>query len=267
MLAQKLGADAKPTGNVNLRVIKPAPRRAQIITMEQINRLGLPQRGLPEEVNKFRRENKWNLWRGIKSILKAKLLGSGVMIGALYATRLRPLVSDRLKQELGEEWGRPDGPWQWLTFPQWLAVKGFACERTEFGLTSLRVVTTVGVNFIVDAFQNIVELEILKFHGVGTGGTAEAVGDTALVTELTTQYNPDNTRATGSLTEGASANIYRTVGTNTFDASAALTEHGIFSQSATGGGTLLDRSLYSVQNVVSGDSQQATYDLTVSSGG
>jgi hypothetical protein len=128
-------------------------------------------------------------------------------------------------------------------------------------------VTTAGVGFIVDAFQNILELEIMKYHGIGTGGTAEAVGDTALVTELSTGYNPDNTRATGSLTEGAGANVFRTVGTNTVDSSPAITEHGIFSQAATGGGTLLDRSLFSAVNLVSGDSLQSTYDLTFTSGG
>jgi hypothetical protein len=46
-----------------------------------------------------------------------------------------------------------------------------------------------------------------------------------------------------------------------------VTEHGIFSQAATGGGTLWDRSVFSAINVVSGDSIQFTYTCTVSSGG
>jgi hypothetical protein len=135
------------------------------------------------------------------------------------------------------------------------------------GLGSLRVVTDTGVGFIVDAFQNLVELENMKYHGVGTGGAAEAVGNTALTTELTTQYNPDNTRATGTTIEGATANIYRTVATNNFDATVAITEHGIFSQAAVGGGVLLDRSLFSAINLVSGDGLQTQYDLTFTSGG
>ena len=49
----------------------------------------------------------------------------------------------------------------------------------------------------------------------------------------------------------------------TFDATAAIVEHGIFSQAATGGGTLLDRSVFSAINVASGDSIQFTYDLTL----
>lgn len=137
----------------------------------------------------------------------------------------------------------------------------------SLGIVSRRVVTTAGVGFIVDAWQNILELELMKFHGIGTGGTAEATGDTALVTELTTQYNPDNTRATGSLTEGAGANVFRSVGTNTVDAAAAITEHGLFSQAAVAGGVLWDRSLFSVVNLANGDSLQSTYDATLTAGG
>lgn len=137
----------------------------------------------------------------------------------------------------------------------------------DYGWVGWKVITTAGVNFLVDAWQNSVELEVLKYHGIGTGSTAEAIGDTALVTELTTEYNPDSTRATGSLTEGASANIFRTVGTNTLDGTpgAALREHGIFS--AASAGTLWDRTVYSAITLSSGDSLQSTYDATVSSGG
>jgi len=134
----------------------------------------------------------------------------------------------------------------------------------DLGLLSPRKVTTAGVNFLVDALQGITEPEILKFHALGTGATAESNADTALVTELTTAYTPDSTRATGSLTEGAGANVFRTVGTNTMSGTAAaVTEHGIMSQAATGGGTLLDRSVFSVVNLADGDSLQTTYDFTI----
>ena len=134
------------------------------------------------------------------------------------------------------------------------------------GVVSRKVVTTAGVGYLVDALQNLVEPENLKYHALGTGNAAEAVGDTALQTELTTQYNPDNTRATGTTTESA-ANVYRTVGTNTVDASAAVVEHGILTQAAVGGGVLLDRSVFSVVNLASSDSLTSTYDLTLSAGG
>lgn len=136
----------------------------------------------------------------------------------------------------------------------------------NLGLASLRVVTDAGVAYIVDAFQNLVELENMKYHGIGTGGTAEAASQTALVSESTTALSPDNTRATGTTTEAA-ANIYQTVGTNLADGAIAVTEHGIFSQAATGGGTMLDRSLFTVVNLASGDSLQTDYRLTFTSGG
>lgn len=137
----------------------------------------------------------------------------------------------------------------------------------DYGVVSHRVVTTAGVNYIVDAFQGTVEPENMKYHGFGTGTTAEASGDTGLVTELTTQYASDSTRPTGTTTEGASANIYRTVATLTPDSGGtlAITEHGVFS--ATSSTTLLDRSVFSAVNVVAGsDSLQATYELTFTAG-
>jgi hypothetical protein len=142
-------------------------------------------------------------------------------------------------------------------------------EVLDYGLSSLRVVTTAGVNYIVQVFiaTGGYSLNNFKYHGIGTGTTAEATGDTALVTELTTQYNPDSTRATGTTVAGSSSNIFHTVATNTVDATAAITEHGILSQAATGGGTLLDRSVFSVINLSGGDGLTSTYDLTLAAGG
>lgn len=140
--------------------------------------------------------------------------------------------------------------------------------REDHGVVGRKVVTTAGVNFIVDAFQNITELENFKYHALGTGSTAEAAGDTALVTELTTQYT-GNVRATGTTVEGASANIFESVATNTLDETpgAALREHGVMSQAATGGGSLLDRTVFAAINLTSGDGLTSTYDLTLAAGG
>lgn len=139
-------------------------------------------------------------------------------------------------------------------------------KRHDLGVLGYRVVTNNGVGYIVDAWQNTVELENMKYHGVGTGTTAEAAADSALVTESTTVLNPDSTRATGTTTESAQ-NAFQSVGTVTFDGAAAITEHGLFSQAATGGGVLFDRSVFSAINVVSGDSIQFTYTVTFTAGG
>jgi hypothetical protein len=135
----------------------------------------------------------------------------------------------------------------------------------DYGIVSRKVVTDVGVGFIVDAFQNLVELENMKYHGLGTGSTAENASDTALVTELTTEYT-GNVRATGTTSE-SSAPVYQTVATNTLDGTpgAALREHGIFSASTVG--VLLDRSVFAAITLSSGDSLQSTYSLTLSAGG
>lgn len=150
-----------------------------------------------------------------------------------------------------------------------LKIDGKTGKRTDYGILGWRVVTDAGVAFIVDDWDNNgQDITTLNFHGCGTGTTAEAAADTALVTESTTALNPNNTRATGTRSQPA-ANQYRSVGTLTFDADAAVTEHGLFSQSATGGGTLWDRTVFAAINVVgaNGDSIQFTYTVTLSSGG
>jgi hypothetical protein len=241
------GGNTAPSGDLGLRVIRAADAReirdrfdrltavssypARELSLAEIAHYGLPRKGLDDRINAWRTRNFGNLVRGARRVLTARALRLSNLYGSLYLTHIRA-----------------DG------------------DVVELGLASMRVVTTVGVNFLVDAMQGIVEPEILKYHGIGTGNTAESSADTALVTESTTALNPDSTRATGSLTEGAAANIFRTVGTNLVDASVACVEHGIFSQAATGGGTLLDRSVFSTVNLASGDSLASTYDLTIAAG-
>ena len=142
-----------------------------------------------------------------------------------------------------------------------------AGEWIDYGVLSYRVVTDTGVGFLVDAWDNSTTLiKDANYHGCGTGTNAENQTDSALQTESTTALNPDSTRATGTRSQPA-ANQYRSVGTLTFDGSAAVTEHGILTQAATGGGVLWDRSVFSAINVASGDSIQFTYTCTLTAGG
>ena len=128
----------------------------------------------------------------------------------------------------------------------------------DFGLVSTKVVTTAGVNYLVAGLQSAsTDVSLFKFHASGTGSTAEAIGQTALVTEVAT-------RTSGSQTTGGASNIYRTVGTIAYSGTFAIVEHGVFSAASVG--TLLDRSLFAAINVLSGDSIQFTYDLTVPAG-
>jgi hypothetical protein len=233
---------AHPTGDLSLDVIRGAAAvpdaLGQIswsewpdtLKLSNIVATGMPQRGLDDEVNTWRLRNQRNLWRGLRRILAAKALGVPTIYGALFLDVIRA-----------------DG------------------HHVPLGLASLRVVTTTGAGYIVDAWQNITELENMKYHGIGTTATAENVADSALAAESTTALNPDSTRATGTTAE-ASATVFRSVGTLTADASIAAVEHGLLSQAATGGGVLFDRSTFTVVNLASGDSLQATYDATIAAG-
>lgn len=224
------GGSAAPSGGLAL-VVQPREWPAAV-TLRAIIKHGLPRRGLAKGVATWRLRNLPNLMRGLYRVALAKALRIPTHFGALYLDVLHA-----------------DG------------------SRTAYGLASMRVVTDTGVGYIVDAFQNTVELENMKFHGFGTGTTAEAAGDTALVTELTTEY-VSNIRPTGTTVEGATGNIYRTVATLSPDSGGtiAVTEHGVFSANAAG--VLIDRSKFAAVNVTaSSDSLQATYELTFTSGG
>lgn len=132
-------------------------------------------------------------------------------------------------------------------------------SREELGVISRRVVTTAGVNYLASAFNGGTTPTNMKYHGYGTGTNAEAIGDTALQTEVETR---DGTGAQSN----PSANLYRTVGIPAAaTAPRVITEHGIFSASTTG--TLWDRSVFSAINLAIGDSIQFTYTLTLTAGG
>lgn len=113
------------------------------------------------------------------------------------------------------------------------------------------------------AIRDLLIASNYKYHGLGSGATAADEADTGCETEFTTQYNPDNTRATGSQTNNG-ADIYRSVGTNTVDASATARNFCLMSQAATGGGTMLTKIVFAGDiSLSSGDGVQTTYDLTI----
>ena len=149
-----------------------------------------------------------------------------------------------------------------------IIVKKADGTEIDYGVVSYRVVTSAGVAYLVDDFDSATgsaDVTNFKYHGIGTTNTAEASGDTALAAESTTNLNPDSTRATGTGSQ-PSANIYQSVGTLTADGSIAVVEHGLFSTSGTGTGTLWDRSVFSTINLSSGDSVQTTYAVTFTAG-
>ena len=103
-------------------------------------------------------------------------------------------------------------------------------------------------------------ISAMNYHDSGTGTIAATSTDSG----LGTQAGPA-TRATGTQSNPAT-NQYRTVGTISYTSPLAITEWGLFNQAAQGG-TMWDRRVFGVVNVVSGDSLQVTYTLTLSGGG
>lgn len=138
-------------------------------------------------------------------------------------------------------------------------------KKVDLGVISRRVVTNAGVQFMAQDFQlgtGTADIHTFNYHDSGTGTNAEAVGDT----DLQTAAGP-TTRATGTQSNPSNGQ-YRTVGTITYTSSLAITEHGVFNQSARGAGTTLwDRSVFSAINVSNGDSIQFQYTLTINAGG
>ena len=103
-----------------------------------------------------------------------------------------------------------------------------------------RVITTAGVNYLAACFTNTNEAENFNWHEFGTGTTAEAVGQTALITPSGVA------RVSGTQSTPGSTNVYQSQATTSFTSALAITEHGIFS--AVTGGTLLDRTLFSAEH-------------------
>lgn len=222
-------------GRLEILVKKPVVRKPSLLEVlhhDLVKHLAI------DEVRRWKVSNFVHLWRGLKKIYLAKKLGLPHLYGSLHLTKI---FSD----------GR----------------------ILDYGLASMRVVTSAGAQFVVDAFQNLssAELENMRYHAIGRGTAAEAAGNTALGNEWTTAYYDGASRATGTLTEGSTANVYRTVGTNTYvtgaTAASVIAEHGIFHiASLTAGGILLDRSVFSTISLDGADALQSTFDLTIASG-
>lgn len=126
----------------------------------------------------------------------------------------------------------------------------------NIGVVSYKKVT---VAFRDDIVDNLVAEQSAfgdyKFHESGLSNTAEANTHTAL------QTTNGITRATGTQLEGATADIYKSVGTQTADATETWEEHGIFNIATSG--TMMDRNLISPNvSVVSGDQVEFTYEIT-----
>ena len=183
----------------------------------------------------------------------------------------------------------PKAPWRWYlsNWTRWGAIKGLIAVKLiapfarlfgvatitgkleavliradgsmiRYGVLGYRQVTTAFVNFVVD--QLITETSIFgdfKYHDSGEGSTGENITDVDIET------TDGESRVAGTQVED-DADDYQSVGTITYSTTKAITEHGLFS--IVTAGTLMDRTVFSVINVVDTDSIQFTYTINIPAG-
>lgn len=93
------------------------------------------------------------------------------------------------------------------------------------------------------------------YIAIGTGTTAEAITQTALVTEVETRVSGTTTRVTTTTTN----DTWQNVATLAITGTRALTESGCFDALTTG--NMLCRGVYTVINLVSGDTMTPTWKV------
>jgi len=118
------------------------------------------------------------------------------------------------------------------------------------------IIVNVGFDFIADAIgKSASRPSVMGFIALGTGTTAAAASQSALVSEL----------------DRNAANYAHTTGTKAFsftadfpagDGTGAITEAGVFN--AASGGIMLDRVVFPVVNKGADDSLTAVFTFTMS---
>jgi hypothetical protein len=118
------------------------------------------------------------------------------------------------------------------------------------------IIVNVGFDFIADAIgKSASRPSVMGFIALGTGTTAAAASQSALVSEL------DRNAATYAHTGGTKAFSF-TADFPAGDGTGAITEAGVFN--AASGGIMLDRVVFPVVNKGADDSLTAVFTFTMS---
>ncbi len=118
------------------------------------------------------------------------------------------------------------------------------------------IIVNVGFDFIADAIgKSASRPSVMGFIALGTGTTAAAASQLALVSEL------DRNAATYAHTTGTKAFSF-TADFPAGDGTGAITEAGVFN--AASGGIMLDRVVFPVVNKGADDSLTAVFTFTMS---
>ena len=190
-------------------------------------------------------------------LIKARKAPLSWRIGnALRAEYVKGWLGNKLAHQLSKNFHTVT--FQPRLYARLIRANGDVIDYGQIGIG--RLVTTAFVEYQVD--EMVAETSAwgdFKFHDSGIGTTAAAITDTDIET------TDGETRATGSQLEGATGEIYKSVGTISYTTTKAITEH-ILANIATAG-ICLDRHVFSAINVENGDSIQFTYELTIDDGG
>ncbi len=130
----------------------------------------------------------------------------------------------------------------------------------ELRLSNL--VTNAGKAAIASRINGAGGLAAATYLAIGTGTTAAAAAQTALVTEITTGGGARASATASRVTTTVTNDTARLVLTYTFSSTFAVTEAGAFN--AVSSGDMFNRQVFSAVNVVSSDTLQVTVDLAVS---
>jgi hypothetical protein len=132
----------------------------------------------------------------------------------------------------------------------------------EQELTARNLVTSGGQEFIAKRIGPSVIGSSMNHMAVGSGTTAAALGNTALLAE-----QGRKTLAISSVT--GNANVYTAIATFGGNAdsvtSVAITEIGVFNHASSGQGTMLARVVQAAVTLAQSDLLHMTYNLNVGS--
>ncbi len=135
-----------------------------------------------------------------------------------------------------------------LTGALTIAVNNTVVQETH------NLVVTAGKNWVADRMSDA--NTVMTHMAIGTGTTAAAAGDTALVTQL----DRNALTTSGGTVSGATITYACTWAAG--DGTGAITEAGIFD--AATAGDMLARTVFSVVNKGAADSMTITWTITVS---
>ena len=115
------------------------------------------------------------------------------------------------------------------------------------------LVVTAGKGYVASRMKDTTQAA-MSHMAIGTGTTAAAVANTALVSEV------DRNSLTSTTVSGSTITFVATFGAG--EGTGAITEAALLN--ASSGGTMLCRTVYAVVNKGSQDSMTVTWSVTVS---